>query len=215
MTHALAPGLSYCEVGDHIILMDLKRDRYFGVSARQAAAMRSLSSQASPASEPEVLKGLVRQGILVETTGGDLLRPCRHQTARSSLLEDHHGRAAANLIDLIEVGFLVTAVWLSLRLFHCSRVIAARRRKRRSTGGDARAATLRFLAMRRLIPIKPVCLLDAIALAAFVERRGGRADVVIGVGLHPFEAHAWAQSDDCLLNETLHRATMLTPILVA
>jgi hypothetical protein len=45
-------------------------------------------------------------------------------------------------------------------------------------------------------------------------RLRGRADLVIGVKLAPFRAHAWVQWRDLLVNEQADVTRLFTPILV-
>ena len=73
----------------------------------------------------------------------------------------------------------------------------------------------RFLAVRRLVPVRPNCLLDSLALVRFLRARSASADLVFGVKLEPFGAHCWVQSDDTILNDSIDTASDFTPVLVA
>lgn len=68
--------------------------------------------------------------------------------------------------------------------------------------------------VRPLVPIEPICLLDAIAIVRFLAERGLYAHVVFGVTGTPFAAHSWAQAGELALNDTIGRITAHTPIRV-
>lgn len=56
------------------------------------------------------------------------------------------------------------------------------------------------------------CLPRSLALNRFLRTAGWPAEHVIGVALHPFEAHAWVQLDDAPLDETPAALRRYTPI---
>ena len=220
MTFQLGPGVSFCFVEDHAVALDLRRDRYFGLSAAQSEALRGLScGKAVGKAAAADLSVLLARGLVVTHQGHGDVQPCRYAPPRTSLREDHHGRAGATLADAIEVAIIVLETWAMLRLRPLAWVIEQRQRSRASasrsdTRVSAETLALRFLAVRGLSPIRPRCLLDSLALLRFLTRHGSDADLVLAVAVRPFEAHAWAQLGDRALNETTHRAAMLTPILV-
>jgi hypothetical protein len=209
--------LSFCFVGGRTVVLDLKRDRYFGVGPEQTRLLRgALESR----DELGLANQLIELRLVPEATRHEafvVLSPC---PVRRSAHEDHHGRTGATFLDATEVIALIVATWAALKFRPLIDVVRNVERRRRKLPGDidngssAQAATRRFLAVRGLAPIEPICLLDSLALVAYLARRGIASDLVLGVDLEPFEAHAWVQHGDCALNETAHRAAMLTPILV-
>jgi hypothetical protein len=76
------------------------------------------------------------------------------------------------------------------------------------------AAAMSFMQARPLVPIEPICLLDAIAMVRFLAARGMHARLVFGVTGTPFAAHCWAQAGRLALNDTIGRITAHTPIRV-
>ncbi|MBI1684219.1 lasso peptide biosynthesis B2 protein [Caulobacter hibisci] len=219
MTYALAEGVTYCIAEGRGVALDLARDRYLGLTAGQTEALAVLTSGPETVNHVSALRSLVAQGLLVEREEPDPPLPCQYLRPSRSLSEEAHGRSGATAQDLIDAALALASTWLLLRTRPLAEIVARRRRRRRrGRGGDAAAVVenlaRRFLAVRGLTPLASVCLLDSLALADFLARRGSDADVVFAVGVGPFEAHAWVQAGDCALNETVHRAAMLTPILV-
>lgn len=219
MSYGLADGVSYCVAEGRGVALDLRRDRYFGLNDRQTEALMGLARGSPGALQSAALASLVTQGLLIAGEEHPAPVPCAHIGPTRSLDEQVRPRSSTTLLDFAEVAFIVITIWLQLKTTPLATVIARRLRRRRigleaSGASDAEALGHRFATLRRLVPIGPICLLDSLALADFLARRGCHADVVFAVGVAPFAAHAWAQAGDCALNETVHRTAMLTPILV-
>ncbi|QOT72268.1 lasso peptide biosynthesis B2 protein [Sphingobium fuliginis] len=58
------------------------------------------------------------------------------------------------------------------------------------------------------------CLIRSIALLRMLRAAGGDGLLVIGVTASPFSAHAWVQRGAVLLNDSLDRVRIFSPILV-
>lgn len=102
-----------------------------------------------------------------------------------------------------------------LKLDDNLRRLAVRKAALSSEDTDAiEAAAGEFMACRRYIPLRPVCLLDSIGLLEFLAMRRCTADLVLAVGIRPFNAHCWVQHGEQALNERMLRVAGLTPILV-
>ncbi|MDP9424243.1 MAG: lasso peptide biosynthesis B2 protein [Pseudomonadota bacterium] len=76
--------------------------------------------------------------------------------------------------------------------------------------GDAR----RFMTARRLVPIKPNCLLDSLSLLRWLGPARSGAMLVFGAKLDPFAAHCWVQADDLLLNDALEAVARFRAVRV-
>lgn len=68
---------------------------------------------------------------------------------------------------------------------------------------------------RRLWSSQDRCLPRSLALTYALRKAGSNADLVLGVSLNPFAAHAWVQEGDVVLNDALDHVLLFTPILVA
>ncbi len=216
MAYAIGQDLAVCFVLDQAIALDLNQGRYKGLGPRRASALRT----ALQSGEPDALDCILGEAGLV-ATGQSLVAEFLEWTPpRRSAHEDPRS-SRGSLWVALEVAWDVVRIRKALKREPIRRIISRRRAQRRDMpaaqgASQDRAERLaqQFLAVRKLTPIEPVCLLDSLALAAFLARRGVDADLVFGVDVNPFEAHAWIQCGDCVLNETVHRAAMLTPILV-
>lgn len=71
-----------------------------------------------------------------------------------------------------------------------------------------------FRTCSRLVSVADRCLPQSLAVAHRLAGAGARAELVLGVKLRPFKAHAWVQWRDALVNERLEVARLFTPILV-
>ncbi len=82
---------------------------------------------------------------------------------------------------------------------------------------DARVQALirAYLATRRWIVTQDRCLPWSASLVKLLRHSGLGARLVIGVRTAPFSAHAWAQVDGVVLNDSLDRVIPYTPILAA
>lgn len=78
---------------------------------------------------------------------------------------------------------------------------------------DPAIAALRFRDARRWIPIESHCLTDSLALLTYLRDRGQGAMLVFGAKLDPFAAHCWLQAGDLLLNDSIDRIEIFTPVL--
>lgn len=78
----------------------------------------------------------------------------------------------------------------------------------------ARALIASSWLARRLWSSRDRCLPRSLALTHALRTQGCAAQLVIGVAMQPFAAHAWVQDDDRVVNDTLDHAALFTPILV-
>lgn len=216
MAYLIGQDLGLCFVADRAVALDLRSGRYRGVGPRRALALKN----AMASGEGQILMSELRAAGLIGTEEAVTAEPVPWTAPRRSASEEQ-SIARPSPVLALEVAWDVIRTWMTLRVKPFSWIVDQRRKRRLVGPADvavspdrARELAQQFLRARRLAPIDPICLLDSLALAAFLARRGVDADVVLAVDLNPFEAHAWVQRGDWALNETAHRAAMLTPILV-
>lgn len=221
MHYRLAPGVTFCFCADRAVVLKRLADRYLGLTAAQAGALRALGEETAPTIEPVVLTGLVSAGVLaMTTTPAGPVAPCVHTAPARSVLEDP-ARTKPSLGDLVLTAGTLLALSIAMRIRPFHRVLDGVERARAAHGARpgsdpvaVNACVRRYLSARRFAPVNAACLLDSLALLVFLARHGLHAQLVIAVDTRPFEAHAWAQAGDWALNESVLRASMLTPILV-
>jgi Transglutaminase-like superfamily len=223
MLYRLRAGVSYCPVDGSLIFLDLGEDRYFRLSHRlEKMFLAYLCSDG----QPEVdVSDLVRQNILVQAVDAE---PASYASviAPPSLSAIEHKSPAPRLdaLTLLEVLATVCSTQLQLRTRRLNRIIAKVIAYRQHMAAHIPfapngAQTERlmesagaFRHARRYVPIETSCLLDSLALVAFLARRRLSADLIFGVTHNPFAAHCWVQAGDWVLNDTVGNVAAHTPI---
>ncbi|MDR6128760.1 hypothetical protein QE361_003227 [Sphingomonas sp. SORGH_AS802] len=212
MRFFLPPLVGFCSIGESVIFLDARSDRYWMLPVAMSQALTRLcAGEEFAGDEAAPLLGLVRVGLL-DSTKGEPLVPCQLPRARTSRLEvvDTTPGSSTMIAGLC----FAASVWrVGRRGLGCELAGLQRRRERR--GGTARDVDRHagaFTRLRLLVSPAGNCLPLSLALA----RRCASADarLVFGVQLDPFAAHAWVQRDTEVLNDELHVVYAFTPILV-
>jgi hypothetical protein len=217
--------LAWCITAGQVVFLDIRRDRYSQLGPELVAPFRLAIAGELPSDGPEAdaVARMAAQGLLVAVMDGE-----------PALSSPPIARPRASLLEAPGEGVRHRAFRMGPRTF--ASVLATREKMRRVTFerliadaaackpvdresceiGAERANTvaLAFARWRRFVPIKPVCLLDSLALVDCLSKDGLRVDLVFGVALRPFTAHCWVQSQDLVLNDNLDRVLAHTPILV-
>lgn len=219
MPYALKPGVSFCRVSDRMMFLDIEADRYFCLSptAEQSFA-RLIDGVPIVAEDEAILANLARHGPLTDGSHGGPIVSCPATAATRS---DLPGLAIPPRPTqlMLAAGSLALAP-LRLRLFGLAGVIRALQvRKARATildPHDRRATTTAaaFVQLRYVATAHDRCLTRSIAMASRLFAQGLSAELVLGVQLRPFAAHAWVQAGDRLLNDRVDVVRDFTPILV-
>jgi len=233
--YLLAPHVYSCVSGQHVVLMDLERDKYVAVvpAHRLARWVRGWpvgAVQESPRDSEEGVDALVSQmlahGMLVSDPHvGKLAVPVTTPRPQRGLVEfDLDVRPQAGAAQLWRFARSCLRAQLSLKLRPIQSIVeAVRDRKARRAARSPREADparLRSLvtAFTRLRPLfytlRSACLLDSLTLMHFLGAEGIQPDWVFGVKTEPFDAHCWVQLGDVLLNDTPDRVRQYSPILV-
>lgn len=214
-TYRLPDHLGACEVDGHMLMLDLRRDRYLQLDPYTAAALRRWRDQPEVSSREAGLTPLVERGMLIpaEPFRGPsrALRPVPDR----SLLDraPRVPRRAWAVVPEIAATLWVTRGRLRRSGLECA-VREVRRRTPAATATDPAGHVALFRTARRLLPAAPNCLIDSLALSAFLARRSIHSELVFGVKLDPFAAHCWLQNDDAILNDAADSVTTFTPIMV-
>jgi hypothetical protein len=165
---------------------------------------------------------LVAMGLLAACDHKQLgAKPLLAPTPQRNIADDASIAAPSSLQIKLEVGWALATAKIRLQRSTFLETIQYLRQQKTAaptlerTGLEPwlRAATA-FCAARRWVPIRPICLLDSLALLQFLGRRRLPADLVFGVKLNPFSAHCWVQAGDVILNDHVEFAQRHTQILV-
>ena len=212
----LRPRLSFCSIEGRAVLLDIDRNRYFGLPEPANRALHELWQAGGEHPGIVGFESLLRLGIIEPADASEApLGPVQIAVPPHSLLEQAPVTASG-------IGPLLP-VWR--HVVRARREIARGRFSQlhaRMTAAPPHAAMpvkkmaeylSAFRTARRLVPIEPNCLLDSVALFDHLVRYGLRADLVLGVRLDPFSAHCWLQTQDWVLNDPAEHAMTMTPIL--
>lgn len=221
MRFTLPDGVSYCDAGDRLVFLDIKRDRYVALAAdAEASFRRAVADESLTAEEARTLEELISNGLLQRSAGGPRLTPCAAPAcAEGSLIDGSRSASPARVAH---------ALW---RLLH-ARITCGLRPLERTIGNLAQRKAAP--PVRRIAPSLGVmeevaaafsstallaapldrCLPRSVAVAHMLLDLGIKPDFVIAVRLQPFSAHCWVQHGATLINETSDRAQTYTAILV-
>ena len=235
--YLLAPHVYPCISGQHVVLMDLERDKYVAVAPahRLAGWVRGWPVGAMQATDvPSIADGsldalvsqMLAHGMLVsDPSVGKPAVPVTTVRPLRGLVEfDLDTRPRTTASQLWRFGRSCLRAQLALKLRPIQSIVeGVRERKARRTAGGSREADrdrLRALvtAFARLRPLfytlRSACLLDSLTLLHFLSQEDIHPDWVFGVKTEPFDAHCWVQQGDVLLNDVPDRVRQYSPILV-
>lgn len=212
--HRLPDHLGLCDIEGRLLMLDLRRDRYFELDDRSAAGLRAWRAAEPQEGERPEVAGLVERGFLVPADRADLSGWVERDAPIRSLLDLDPRLPRSAWAALPETAAALWAVRRRLRRGLARAVDHARAIRPASNGGDANPPFARFRAARRLVPLPPNCLLDSLALLAILARRGIGCELVFGVKLDPFAAHCWLEANGVVLNDSTDTISSFKPILV-
>jgi len=235
--YLLAPHVYPCVSGQHVVLMDLERDKYVAVAPADRLAawvrgwpIRSMHAPDSPDDDDAGARTLVSQmlahGMLVSDPHvGKPAVPVSSVRAARTLVEfDLEDRPRTEAVLLWRFGRSYLQAQLSLKLRPIQAIVETVRNRRtahtRPGLGDVDLVRLRALVgtFTRLRPLfytlRSACLLDSLTLVHFLGAEGIHPDWVFGVKTDPFDAHCWVQHGEVVLNDAPDRVRQYSPILI-
>jgi hypothetical protein len=203
------------------VLLDLAADRYFCLPAGFEAAFVRVAEGRPAAGDRPTLKLLLERGLLLEARHERARLPQGRQipTPMADLFPDKGGKARA--ADGMRA--LAFEAWSSWRLRTRGLLSVARETERRENSlrvpaSDATGRLGRIVSglasLRLFIREADRCLIRGLAVHAACCRAGIPAHLVLGVQLHPFQAHAWVQLGDKIVVGDFEQVRLFTPIAV-
>lgn len=215
MPPGLPPHIHVAILPTGAIVLDLAADRYRRLQPVQARLMERLADRVPLEGDvARAAEDALRAGLLTDDSGAR--RPSRKliDVPQSSALEDD---GPGEPISRPQLCWSLAAARLRLRFtgLHATLTFLVHH----SRGGEAPsehagALARGFVRERAACPLFHACLPDAIALHRLLSQQGLRARLVLGVRDGPFAAHAWVQTTDAILSDTLDPVRELTPIFV-
>lgn len=232
----IPPHICVCGTATGAVVLDLKRNRYFGLGSKEAYTLRAFEADSSRAAPdiadpqevlaPQAIKRiadhLVAVGLLSDHPSTDrpiapgaidLIGPLSsigHQINRSSSIQFGH-----------VCNFLRACAWAkkairSRTLYSVASELSERKSRQPVSFEPQRAVDLVCI-FRRLRPFaftaKNQCLFHALALTRFLASYKVFPTWVIGVRARPWAAHSWVQQGSLLLDSNPEHVCEYTPIL--
>jgi hypothetical protein len=239
-SYFLAPHVYPCVTDDHVVLLDLHRDKYVGIAREQMSSLAArvkgwpLILPPSEATAPgpvrssntraeAVLAKMLAAGMLTtDPAVGKEATPLEMPRAQTALVEDDlESQPEVTFTHALRFLLASALAALELKVRSFERVMAnATTRKRARQGSaplDAEAARRAVGAFIRLRPLlfgaQDACLFDSLALVRFLSYYRIFPTCVIGVQTGPFVAHCWVQEGEVVFNDAPEYVRRYTPIL--
>jgi hypothetical protein len=231
---SLPPHVFVRQSGPLVVFLDLKRNRYEALDARQASELSNLipgwpvQAEGRPVTEKSyaVAKALLDKELLLEgVSAGKDGSPVRFARPNSDLAPDLQRHGSLLVAFLICLHAWASAK-IALRRRRLERLVnrVQRRSERQSPSVATDIETVRGL-LATFKAIRPVlfgsrdaCVLESFVLAEFLSRHGIYPAWVFGVKTDPWGAHCWLQIDESVLNvqdNSADEAGRYAPIMVA
>lgn len=211
----LQPDISFAIVDGRAVFLDLRGDRYLALDGLAAEAFDELRRSADGRTSDANAAPLLASGLFAAGNQPGSLRPAAACVPERSNRDE---TGPARVRDVLTAFALVVRARCALRMMPIGRVLARHANRRTDHAEQPPSAILtlasRFRRARALVPIKPTCLQDSLALHDWLVAHRAFPSLVLGVKLDPFAAHCWVQLGDTTLNDTPDRVGTYTPILV-
>lgn len=238
-TYWLPPHVRACSTTTGTVLLDLRRNRYFGVGRTETRVLSSLaanwrdvaSTHSTFASELEPLPlenavriadKLVQAGLLSNDASepaaftptaidlNSLLTSVGHELDRKSSIRLRH------IVDFLRACTWARKSVRSRTLYFVAEEIGRKKNQAGASFDTDRAIELVGV-FRRLRPhtfaARDQCLFHALALVKFLASYNVYPTWVIGVRTKPWAAHSWVQQGTLLLDASPEHVCDYTPIL--
>jgi hypothetical protein len=241
-SYFLAPHVYPCVTEDHVVLLDLHRDKYVGVNREQMGSLAACVKGwpligATPAGQPAnenvrssntradaVLARMLAAGMLTTDRAiGKEAKPLEMVPPQAALVEDDlETQPQVTFMHVVRFLRASAVAKLEMRLRSIESVIAgmsARKARHRASASQmdlavARSAVGAFIRLRPLLfGAQDACLFDSIALVRFLSYYEIFPTCVIGVQTGPFAAHCWVQEGAVAFNDAPEYIRRYTPIL--
>jgi hypothetical protein len=188
---------------DRAVLLDLRRERYFGLDEVGSTLWAAVERGATPS-------GMIAELARVYDAPIDTLTADTHrfiaELQERGLLESRTV-AAPRPPRLLTCFLLLALMDVFPRVFGLRRTLSlvrllTGRRASRSDATLVAQTTQRLITAAVFYPRRALCLEQSLALVVLLRRRGVPAELKIGVQPLPFLAHAWVEVEGRAIEET-------------
>lgn len=237
-THWLSKHVHLCATADHLVLLDLRNDRYLALPTAHARTLGRYvagwpigsnegatdDSAASLLSSLEERNILTREVTLGKSAAVEATVPAPNALIDTILLYTLDPSVPpppkVSVTDVIRftLSYVLARRTLSTNAL-AKRVAKMRRRKSKATlvCNDLQDLRQRITSFRLIRPFfytsDNKCLLDALVLTEYLARYRHFPSWVFGVQTRPFAAHCWVQTNDFVLNDIPEHVDTFTTIM--
>jgi hypothetical protein len=230
----MSPHVSACATSNGIVLLDLVKNRYFGLPEKEAQVLYSIVHDwpeplgakpvATDSPSPDFANGLLEAGVLTTNPikRHSLLVPVNLTGVLTSVGEELIQNIPINTEHVMR--FAQAWLWArrSARIHPLQNAVRTvtdlkARRAKSTTDSDEQRLVELVCVFRRLRPFvftaHKQCLLHALALVRFLSYYDTFPVWVIGVKTSPWGAHSWVQHGNLVLDTVPEKVFDFTPIL--
>lgn len=210
MQLALAPHIRLAELGDDVVLLDIRTDAYF-CAPQARAVLQPAEDRGSVTPVDEASREAFRAGGF-GFEGPAVPRP------RLSLPTRDLSPGRTPRLTTRDAWALAGALWDLARRYRgraFADILAFAAGRAPPPDGSAEEVLRLARLFHRLAPWLPMpdkCLARSFVLLRFLQRSGVSARWVFAVRTWPFAAHCWLQLDDIALDDAAARLVAFEPI---
>ncbi|MFA5969194.1 MAG: lasso peptide biosynthesis B2 protein [Sphingomonas sp.] len=225
--YQIREGVGFSRFEGRTIILDIAADRYWQLGEDAGLVLEAIRSGSTRVADEPALARLVTLGFIAPVGDRPARRSpdaarstsCRMPAPADSALERTVVTERPGWATACEVVALAIIARIALRTCPLKMTLDRLAFRRERAASCAPASSLEALArqfgqLRRLLPLRPLCLPDSIAFLRFAIRRGHAPRLVFGVEAFPFTAHCWVQDGSVVLTDALDHASRFKPILV-
>ena len=207
--------VSYCRFDDGIVFADLSRDRYSLLPESGLLTFDRLLAGIEDNQTQSLAQRLVDQKLVAPDPSGCMAEFVIPNVERAT--EQPVGNAG-----LLPVAFALLALFRAdfrLKRRSLKTVLTDLYRRRERSKFSVIPAVPKLMeierSFRRASLVRSAndrCLNRSVALFDALVRAGAQPELIFGVALRPFAAHAWVTVNNCLIGDTLDRVRIFRPI---
>ena len=202
-----------CPVNGTLFLLSLKKNRYYSIQKSQAFYWQRDGAFLKIHTTNKLGEQLILQGL------------CTFSRCAQELWRDYSLKEELFLPEEISYNISLTHYWncfnslrksakmLSKVFLRELKICFGLKQNKQNHTVSIEKLVYVYRQLRPYYPRAFNCLFDSVALRCFLETYGIFTHCIIAVKDEPFEAHAWLQKDNVVLNDTLEKTSLFSPIL--
>lgn len=220
VNYCLSVGISFCIANGRAVFLDVISDHFSGLpDPMDLLFQRLVAGEALMPDDYYQLDALVRAGLLARSRINNLPSNDTQRPRQSVRIGREEPKPALALMQALAAQALAK---YEIRWRPLHKTIERIQRRKLLHSGKAlnhnvpavRAGLSGFHRSRRWIKSTDYCLREAVALIDILAAHRCFPDLVIGVRMQPYAAHAWVQAEDAVLTDDFDVVARYTPILV-